>query len=126
MSIQNPRVVRSFSIASGVAVSSGIDLEGYRIAAIDMSSGWDAANRMTFRVSKDGSSYADLYDGAGNPYQIASGTPLTSATGRSIVPDTALALALATHRYVKIHSGPATAPASLTTGVSFDIILLPL
>jgi hypothetical protein len=124
-SIQSPRVVATGSIASATSLSNTIDLMGYRPAAIDISSGWDAANRMTFRVSGDGATFYDLYDSGGSEYQIASGA-IASATGRSLVPLTDLALALLSHRYVKIQSGPSSAPANLTTGISFAVQLVPM
>lgn len=124
--IQSPRITKSFTIASATSISSGIDLEGYRIAALDMSSGWDAANRMTFRVSNNGSTFYDLYDEFGVEVQIASGSPLTSATGRSIVPVDSLAISLLAHRYIRIQSGPSSAPVNLSTGVTIDVILLPV
>lgn len=123
--IQSPRVQATGSIASATSLSNIIDLMGYRPAAIDISSGWDAANRMTFRVSGDATTFYDLYDSQGGEYQISSGS-ITSATGRSVVPLTDLALALAAHRYMRLQSGPSTAVANLTTGVSFTIQLLPL
>lgn len=123
--IQSPRQQATGSIASATSLSNAIDLGGYRPGAFDFSSGWDAANRMTFSVSQNASDYYDLYDSAGNEYQIASGV-IASATGRSVVPLTDLALALAAHRYVKLRSGPSTAVANLTTGFSFTVQLLPM
>lgn len=123
--VQSPRVWATGSIASGAAISNTIDLMGYRPAAIDLSSGWDAVNRMTFRVSRDGTTFYDLYDSQGNEYQIASGA-LTSATGRSFVPLTDLALALQAHRYMRIQSGPSSAAVNLTTGVTFELQLVPV
>ena len=123
--VQDPRVSVTVTIASATSLSGAVDLGGYRVAALDMSSGWDAANRMTFRVSQDSSTYYDLYDDAGNMAQIASGTPLTSSTGRSIVPAAALVLALASHRYLKIQSGPSSAPVNLSTGVTIAVVLAP-
>lgn len=124
--VQNPRVTKSISIASATSLSQTVDLEGYRIAALDISSGWDAANRMTFSVSPNATTFYDLYDNAGNEYQIASGTPFTSATGRAIIPDSALALALLANQFVRFRSGPATAAAALTTGVTINAILVPM
>ena len=130
MSIQNQRRTVRLSMTTTTGITAAVDLMGYRIAAMDVSSGWDAANRMTFRVTNDGTStspvYYDLYDDANNPYQIASGGALTSTTGRSIIPSNALALALMAHRYVKIQSGPSTALAVPATGVTIDLILVPM
>ena len=127
--IQSLRTNKTVTIASATSISAALDLGGYRIAALDMSSGWDAANRMTFRVSNDATStnptFYDLYDDAGNEFKIASGTPLTSATGRSIIPNVDLVLALAAHRYLKIQSGPSSAPVNLTTGVTIGVVLAP-
>ncbi len=123
--ISNPRIWATGSIASGAALSGVIDCMGYRPAAFDFSSGWDASNRTTFRVSIDAATFYDLYDSNGAEYQLASGV-LVSSTGRSIVPTAELALALQTHRFIKVQSGPSSAAVNLSTGVSFTVDLLPM
>ncbi len=124
--IQSPRVRKVITIASATSLSGVIDQEGYRIAALDMSSGWDAANRMSFRCAASGAStFYDLYNDVGNEWTISSGA-FASATGRSIIPGVDLSLAIAAHRYVRIQSGPSSAPVNLTTGVTIGIGLLPL
>lgn len=123
--IQSPRAWATGSIASATSLSNIIDLMGYRPTAIDLSSGWDAANKMTFRVSRDATAFYDLYDSQGNEYAIASGA-FSSATGRCLVPPSELVEALQTHRYFRVQSGPSSAPVNLTTGVSFEVQLAPL
>ena len=125
--IQSPRIRKVITIASGLSISAAVDQEGYRIAALDMSSGWDAANRMTFRGAASGAStFYDLYNASGVELSIASGAPLTSTTGRGLCFAAALTDALAAPRYVKIQSGPSSAPVNLTTGVTVGVLLLPL
>jgi hypothetical protein len=122
--IQSPRVWATGSIASGAAISAAIDLMGYRPAAIDISSGWNASNAMTFQGSQNASVYYGLYDDVGLEYMISSAA-MGSATGRAIVPNADLSLALAAHRYLKVQSGPTSSPVNQTTAISFSIVLVP-
>lgn len=118
--IQSLRVWATGSIASGAAISNDIDLMGYRPAAFDCSSGWDAANKTTFRVSQDATTWYDLYTDLGAEYQFASGV-LVSATSRCIVPSIDLSLALQAHKFMRVKSA-----ANLTTGFSFSVLLVPM
>lgn len=128
----DPRARKTITFASATSLSPLLDLAGYRIAALDMSSGWDAANRMTFQASPDAATatsptWHDLYDSSGAELQIASGAPFTSTTGRALyIDDTPLGRSLASHRYVRFRSGPAATPANLSTGVTITAMLLPV
>ncbi len=123
--IANPRIWATGSIASGAALSNAIDLMGYRPAAITLSSGWDASNGMTFRGSQNASDYFGLYDELGGEYQVSS-AGMGSATGRCIVPSAGLSLALMSHRFLKLQSGPSSAPVNQSTGITFTLVLVPL
>ncbi len=108
------------SIASGAAISNDIDLMGYRPSAFDFSSGWDASNPTLFKVSQDATAWFDLYNSSGALYTFASGV-LVSATGRCIVPDAEMSLAMQSHRFLRVG-----ASANLSTGVSFTVMLAPM
>lgn len=123
--IVSPRIWATGSIASGAAISAAIDLMGYRPAAIDIASGWNASNPMTFQGSQDGATFYGLYDDVGLEYMVSSAA-MGSATGRSIVPNADLSLALAAHRFIKVQSGPTTAQVNQTTAISFSLILVPM
>ena len=130
MPVQNPRITKNTTMGSATSLSPAIFLEGYRVAALDFSSGWDAANRMTFQGSYDfgtatSPTWRDLYDSLGNELQIASGS-IVSATGRSIVPDVDLSLGISAHAYLRLRSGPSSAVVNPSTAISITVVLAPL
>lgn len=124
--VQNPRINKSVSMASATSLSGALYLEGYRAVSLDISSGWDAANQMTFQGSNDGVTFFDLYDTSGAQLAVASGTPFSSAAARSMLLDTKLTDGLSAHAYVKFRSGPTASPVNLTTGVLITLALRPL
>lgn len=123
--IASPRISVSGSIASGAAISGDIDLMGYRPAAIDFSSGWNASNMVSFKGSQDATNWFPLYDVNGAEPQIASGT-LGSATGRSVLLGADISLGLAAHQFLRVQSGPSTAAVNQTTTISFTVRLVPM
>mgnify|MGYP003394269897 CR=1 FL=1 len=122
MSIQSLRRRKTMSIASGAAISDILDLAGYWIAAIDWASGTTVNTPMTFQGSQDATTFYNLYDDAGTEVTIASGA-FATADARAIIPGFSLSAQLLTHRWLKFRRGPATAPASTTQAVSFDVVL---
>lgn len=123
--IQNGRVRETLTMSSGGSLSAALDLAGYRLAGLDVSSGWDAANAMTFAGAASGTSaFLPIFTASGGEPAVASGA-LVSATGRSIAFDDALVRALSMHRYLKFRSGPSTAPVNLTTNVTIGALLTP-
>jgi hypothetical protein len=118
------RVVKTATIADDGSLSASVDLQGYRVAAIDLPSTWDAA-AMTFQGSNDNSAFANLYDDAGTEITIASAALSAS---RSLIPGTALALQLMAHRYLKVRSGTSGSPVNQTTGTTraISLVCLPL
>lgn len=123
--ISSPRIQATGSIASGAAISGDVDLMGYRPAAIMFSSGWDASNKTTFRVSQDATTWYDFFDSSGAEYNLASGV-LVSSTSRSVVLYTDLSLALSAYRFMRVQSGPSSAAVNQSTGITFAVQLLPL
>ena len=127
--IQDLRAVVNTSMGSATALSPAVDLMGYRVSAISFSSGWDAANRMTFQGSYDygtatSPTWRDHFDSVGNEWQIASGS-VASATGRIIALDPDVSLAISSMRYLRFRSGPSSAPANPSTAIALSIILAP-
>lgn len=123
--IQSLRRRVAMTIASTTGITSALDCEGYRVAAIDWASGSTANAPLTFAVSQDGSSFFDLYDDAGSEVSIASGS-FSTAAARSIAVGPTLAVQLGAHRYVKFRRGTAASPSSVgATAFGFDVILTP-
>lgn len=115
----------SVSIGSATFLSSAIDLHGYRIAAINWPVGATAPMALSFQVSQDGTSFANLYTSTGGEVTVASGA-VSTAEARAVVLDSVAAFYLAAHRYVKIRTGTATAAVTLgATAHAFDVILVP-
>lgn len=111
------------NIASGTAITSSIYLEGYRVAALRVSSGWSGAP-ITFQGSMDNSSFLDLWDDAGAELSVASGS-VSSAAARAVCLGTVLSLALLSHNYVKFRSGPSSAAVNTTAAVTIVPVVVP-
>lgn len=125
LQVQDPRKRVVLTMASGVSLSSAVDTMGYRVAALDMSSGWDAANLMSFAVSQTATGFLPLFDETGAEATITSGA-FTSSTGRAIALTDTLLIALQSHRYFKVQVGPSTNTTTLTTGVTIGLIMTPV
>lgn len=125
--IQDPRQQQSFTIASGNSLSSGIYLEGYALVGMDISSGWDAANRMTLQVSRNGASYFGLFDPTGSERTVVSSgaAAIGSATQHAVSFPRAIVHVLSAYPYIKIQSGLTTAQVNLTTSVTIKLCLAP-
>lgn len=65
----NTRSNFSAIIANGESLSGVVDIAGTTLIAIQMPSAWTSAN-LTFQGSADGSVYADVYNDAGDEYNI--------------------------------------------------------
>ena len=127
--LQNMRITKNATMSSADGLSNAVDLEGYRVSALDFSSGWDAVNRVTFQGGEYGTAtspvYRNLYDRVGIEWQVSSGQ-VGSATGFSVIPDADLSLAISAHRYLRLRAGPATASATPSTAVTISLVLVPL
>lgn len=105
----NKRDAITVQISSGATgLSTGHDLQGYRVASIEMSTGWTAAS-LSFQGSPDGSTYYDLYDINGN--ELVG----TTTGNRMVCVDSQFALALGSFQYVKLRSGLTAAIVAQTT-----------
>lgn len=90
------------TILSGTALSGAIDLRAASLAKIQMPASWTAAN-LTFQVSYDGTTFANLYDEAGNEITV------TAAASRVIAVDVGTFIGA---RYLKVRSGTAGTPVN--------------
>src|SRR5690349_10294161 len=122
--IQSVRRLIDVGIGSATTISSAIDLNGYRIAAIDWASGATAPNPLSFQVSQDATHWFNLFDPYGVEVTISSGS-LSTAAAQSVAFDANLGLYLGAHRYVKIRQGVASAPATAgASAFSFGVVLV--
>lgn len=100
-------------IASGVALSGELDLNGFRHISIQMPSAWTTAN-LTFQVAeKKGGIYQDVYDSSGNEFVV------TAAVSRAISDITELA----PFRFIKIRSGTTGTPVNQAAKRTLQLIL---
>lgn len=124
--VANPRITKTVSFASNTKQSPTIDLEGYRVMGLQVASGWDAVNLMSFRGSNDGATFYGIFDSSGTEITIASGAAvLGSATQHLFSFNHDVSLQLSARRYLQIQSGPTTASVTMTTTVAIDVILVP-
>lgn len=104
---------RSVQIPANAALSDAIDLDGVTLVGIQMPSAWDAAN-LTFQVSVDGSTFANLYDQAGSEVTV------NASAGRYIVVDHLTFLGI---RYLKVRSGTSAAPVNQTASRVLTVVV---
>lgn len=64
-------VIQAATIANGTAITAAIDLLNGRLVGVQLAS-WTAAN-LTFQVSFDGTTFADLFDDGGNEVTVTTG-----------------------------------------------------
>lgn len=102
---RTPSEIRRAVIANGASVSSAIDLGDAQLTAIWMPAAWTAAS-ITFEVSLDGTTWRQLYFGAG---------VLTVAAAGGAAANLTFALArdpFIGWRYVRIRSGTTAVPVN--------------
>lgn len=108
------------TIASGQAVSNAINIEGLALLGIAFPAAWDAA-AITFEGSVNGTTWAPVYDDAGNELTIASGV-VTTLTGKVVVAGGGALEKLAALYAIKIRSGTAASPVNQTAERVFNLI----
>lgn len=101
--VPNRNETATATIASGQSLSDVIDLSGRNLTGILLPAAWTAAD-LTFSVSIDGVTYADLYDETGE-YALVVGASVFS--GINIAP-------LMGFRYLKVRSGTSASPVNQT------------
>lgn len=99
---QNPNgaalALRDVTIPSGQSLSAAIEIGGFSVEAVLMPSAWDAAN-LTFQVSRDGSTFADLHNASGE-------VSVPVAANRAVI------VAVPGFRYMRVRSGTASTPVN--------------
>ena len=102
------------TIASGASLSGAVDLQGRKLVAIDMPSGWTAAS-LTYQASADGVTYDDVYDGATE-------RSLTVAASRYMMQNIGDWIGV---RYLKIRSGTSAAPVNQGASRVITLVVQP-
>lgn len=103
-------------IAPAGSLSGPVPLGALTLCAISMPATWTAAS-ITFQVSPDGgTTWQELYDGAGNEVTI------TAAAGQFIVPLSVPNYDLRGVNMVQVRSGTAAAPVVQTPGCTINLV----
>ena len=76
--------IQAATIANGAAISSEIDLRGYRTAGIIMPSAWTAASIGIQVSNKSGGTLVPLYDGSGNLVEYTGDVDLAVSLGTNV------------------------------------------
>lgn len=105
-------VERKAVIAASASITDAIDLKTNRLACIQMPSSWTAAN-LTFQVSSDGETYADLYDAFGSEYTV------TADASQALLVDVKDFFGF---RFLKIRSGTSGTPVNQAAGRELKLI----
>jgi hypothetical protein len=104
-------------IANGATGLSGeVDLQGYKLAAIQMPAAWQAANLTFLGATESGGTFQSVYDDSGTEVTVA------AAASRCIVIDAA-AMSFAALRFLKFRSGTAATPVNQTADRTLTLIL---
>lgn len=108
--------VRTAVIANAASLSAEVDLEGFKLIAIEMPAAWTAAN-LTFQASSvTGGTFANVHDDAG--VEVA----VTAAASRVIGLDATLP-DLTAIRFLKIRSGTSGVPVNQGAERTLTLIL---
>jgi hypothetical protein len=92
-------------VPSGATLSEPVDIGGSALCAIQTPSALDSATSLTFSVSYDGSTFANLYNDAGSEYSV------TVSTSRSVVLNPADFYGV---RHIKVRLGTSGSPTTAT------------
>ena len=112
------RRVCSAAIAADTYLTAAIDLEGEILTAVQIPAAWTAAG-LTFQASHDGTTFANVYDSAGNELALTSAAIVAS---RFVVFAEAVKELFTGIRRVKIRSGTAATPVTQTALRTLQLI----
>ena len=98
-------------------LSGAVDLGGYRIAAIDMSTAWTTADLTFAAASSSGGTYKSLYDD--DHFEVIIRNP----GGNEMITIRSEAEAIAPLRHVKLRSGTASDPVAQAATRTLTLIL---
>lgn len=107
---------RTATIANGASLSNVVDMDTARLFAIQMPAAWTAAV-LTFSVSFDGVTYADMYDVAGVEVSFT-----TSAARYLVLTNPVQWQGV---RFVKVRSGTSAAAVNQAAERVLNLVLLP-
>lgn len=99
--VPNRNETETVTIASGASLSGAVALYGRHVTGILMPAAWTSAD-LTFSVSVDGVTYADLHDVSGEYVAVASASKFI---GLNIAP-------LMGFRFLKVRSGTSGTPVN--------------
>lgn len=108
-----PPALGTATILSGASLSNALALEDFRLARIFVPVGWTAAV-LTFRVSHDDVTYADLYDASGTEYTVQ------AAASRAILIPIVDFLGV---QYLKVRSGTSAAAVNQGADRALKLVL---
>lgn len=110
--VPNRNETATATILSGASLSDAIDLSGRNLTGILLPATWTTAD-LTFSVSLDGTTYADLHDAAGEYVAVAAASVFI---GLNIA-------ALMGFRYLKVRSGTSGTPVNQAADRSIVLTL---
>jgi hypothetical protein len=103
------------TIAAGASLSGPVSLGALTLVGISMPSVWTTAP-LTFQVSPDGSTWQELYDGAGNEVTI------TAAAGQFIIPLLDPSYLWRGVNLLQVRSGTLAAPVNQVAAAVVNIV----
>ena len=108
------RRISTATIANGESLSGAVDLGSASLVAIQMPASWTAAS-LTFQVSYDCATYADVKDELGTEFTVTAAASLVIASA-------AIAATFLGARYLKVRSGTSGVPVN--QGAARDIKII--
>ncbi len=103
------------TIAAGASLSGPVSLGALTLVGISMPAVWTTAP-LTFQVSPDGTTWQELYDGAGNEVTI------TAAAGQFIIPLADPSYLWRGVNLVQVRSGTLAAPVNQVAAAVVNIV----
>ena len=103
------------TIAAGASLSGPVSLGALTLVGISMPAVWTTAP-LTFQVSPDGSTWQELYDGAGNEVTI------TAAAGQFIIPLADPSYLWRGVNLLQVRSGTLAAPVNQVAAAVVNIV----
>lgn len=119
MAKHNPAesTIKTVTIAAGATGLSGeVDIEGYQLAAVQMSSQWQTADITFQAATASGGTFQSVYNDGGTEVSI-------KAAASQCVGIATAAAALAPLRFIKLRSGTAQTPVDQTASRTLTLIL---
>jgi hypothetical protein len=113
---KSPSHDKVVTILTGQSQSDAIDIEGFRLAAIDMGAAWTAANITVLAASELDGTYRPLHADGGGELVI------TAAASRIIGIDAGSGV-LAAVRFIRLRSGTTATPVNQAATRTLRLIL---